>query len=91
MTFSSRLDLAYLYLYDFGARRYDPSIGRWLSQDPLAEKYYGHTPYLFCAASPLRFVDPTGSSTRVKRLEDGTYEVIGGDITDSDTNIYVGR
>ena len=49
-----------LDLYDFGARRYDPAIGRWLSQDPLAEKYYRHSPYLFCAANPVRFVDPMG-------------------------------
>ena len=49
-----------LNLYDFGARRYDPATGRWLSQDPLAEKYYGHSPYLFCAANPMRYVDPEG-------------------------------
>ena len=50
-----------LNLYDFGARRYDPATGRWLSQDPLSEKYYAHSPYLFCGANPMRFVDPTGS------------------------------
>ena len=37
-----------LDLYDFGARRYDPATGRWISQDPLAEKYYAHSPYAFC-------------------------------------------
>ncbi len=51
-----------LNLYDFGARRYDPATGRWLSQDPLAEKYYGHSPYLFCVANPMRYVDPEGGS-----------------------------
>ena len=50
-----------LNLYDFGARRYDPATGRWLSQDPLEEKYYAHSPYLFCAANPMRFVDPEGA------------------------------
>jgi RHS repeat-associated protein len=49
-----------LNLYDFGARRYDPATGRWISQDPLAEKYYAHSPYLFCAANPVKFVDPEG-------------------------------
>ena len=46
--------------YDFGARLYDPAIGRWLSQDPLAEQYHPHSPYLFCAGNPMKFVDPTG-------------------------------
>ena len=77
-----------LTLYDFGARRYDPSTGKWISQDPLAEKYYAHSPYLFCAANPMRFVDPTGESTYVKRLEDGTYEVVDG-VLDDDLNVYV--
>ena len=61
-----------LNLYDFGARRYDPATGRWLSQDPLAEKYYGHSPYLFCAANPMRYVDPTG------KLMDDYYSLING-------------
>ncbi len=51
-----------LDLYDFGARRYDPATGRWISQDPMAEKYYAHSPYLFCGANPMKFVDPTGES-----------------------------
>ena len=79
-----------LQLYDFGARRYDPSTGKWISQDPLSEKYYAHSPYLFCAANPMRFVDPEGKSTRVRRLDDGTYEVIGGNLNDFDLGIYVG-
>ena len=33
--------------------------------------------------------DPDGRSTKVKTLEDGRYEVIGGDINDKDRNIYV--
>jgi len=49
-----------LDVYDFGARLYDPALGRWLSQDPLAEKYYGHSPYLFCAGNPVRYVDLEG-------------------------------
>ncbi|MBR1578257.1 MAG: RHS repeat-associated core domain-containing protein [Bacteroidales bacterium] len=49
------------YVYDFGARLYDPALGRWISQDPMAEKYYLHSPYLFCAGNPMRFVDPSGN------------------------------
>ncbi len=46
--------------YDFIARTYDPSLGRFLSIDPLAEKYYSVSPYVFCAGNPVNFVDPDG-------------------------------
>jgi len=46
--------------YDFGARLYDPRIGRWLAVDPLAGKYPGLSPYAFVANSPLIFIDPDG-------------------------------
>ncbi len=49
-------------VYDFGARLYDPALGRWLSQDPMAEKYYPHSPYLFCAGNPMIYIDPMGTS-----------------------------
>ena len=59
-----------LNLYDFGARRYDPATGRWLSPDSLAEKYYGHSPYLFCAANPMKYVDPEGMKIVVRHTND---------------------
>jgi RHS repeat-associated protein len=46
--------------YDFGARLYDPRIGRWLSMDPLAAKYPGHSPYNFVTNSPIIFKDYDG-------------------------------
>lgn len=46
--------------YDFGARIYDPRIGRWLSLDPLQQKLPDLTPYNFVADNPLRFTDPDG-------------------------------
>jgi RHS repeat-associated protein len=46
--------------YDFGARIYDPRLGRWLSLDPLAAKYPSYTPYSFVDNSPTVFVDPDG-------------------------------
>ena len=45
---------------DFGARMYDPRIGRWLSLDPLQAKYPDLSPYNFVDNSPLMFIDPDG-------------------------------
>lgn len=46
--------------YDFGARMYEPSIGRWISPDPLAEKFYDMSPYVAMGNNPIRYVDPNG-------------------------------
>ncbi len=46
--------------YDFGARIYDPRVGRWLSLDPLATKYLHLSPYCFVGNSPVQSIDPNG-------------------------------
>ncbi|NIT58087.1 MAG: hypothetical protein GWN00_18220, partial [Aliifodinibius sp.] len=44
----------------FGARYYNPAIGRWLSVDPLADKYPSLSSYIYVANNPLINFDPTG-------------------------------
>ena len=78
-----------LNTYDYGARQYNPVTARWDRMDPLCEKYYSISPYVYCAGNPVNVIDPDGKSTWVVNQRDGTYRVIGGDINDKDRNIYV--
>ena len=46
-----------LGLYDFGARQYDPVIGRWMTQDPANQHA---SPYIYCSNNPIALIDPSG-------------------------------
>jgi len=45
---------------DYGARMYDPRIGKFLSVDPLMRKYPELTPYQFASNTPIMAIDLDG-------------------------------
>jgi RHS repeat-associated protein len=64
-------------LVRFGARDYDPPVGRWTSKDPI--RFQGGDPnlYGYLAMDPLNFVDPYGLANPVK-LSVGAYNTVRG-------------
>jgi RHS repeat-associated protein len=59
---------------DYGARFYDPALGRWQAVDPMAHLRTWVSPYNFVQNNPINRVDPTGA------LDDW--------VQDADGNIY---
>ena len=41
-------------------RHYNSALSIWLSVDPMADKYPGVSPYVYCGNNPVRLVDPDG-------------------------------
>lgn len=85
-------------LLDYGARFYNPDIARWLTQDPLAEKYYNISPYTYCAGNPTNYVDllgldiyrydyKTGKMTRMIENDD-EYDQVGKFKYNKETGTY---
>ncbi len=59
--------------YDFGARAYDPRVGRFLSLDKFRAKYPDISPFSFAANSPNIFMDDNGDSIYVYTNNKAVY------------------
>ena len=59
--------------YDYGARWYNGIS--WMTPDPLAEKYYDISPYVYCLGNPVKFIDPDGRKVVIWYKDtNGTYK-----------------
>jgi RHS repeat-associated protein len=51
-----------LNFYDYGARNYDPAIGRWMNIDALSEEFSDYSPFVYVFNNPVRHIDPDGNA-----------------------------
>ncbi len=80
-----------LGMYDYGARWYDPGVGRWTTVDPFSDFAPNLTPYRYGFNNPILYKDPDGyfesrSEAReykkdhnlrgsVRRQDDGSFAI----------------
>jgi RHS repeat-associated protein len=72
------LDDLNLNLYDFGARYFDPVIGRWTSPDPMASERSWVSPYNYVQNNPMLRIDPDG-------MLDDYYSIVNDEL------VYLGN
>ena len=67
-------------IYTTQYRLYDARVGRWLSVDPLFEKYVGMSPYNYCMLNPVMMVDPDGRKFDLSNLSSEQQKIFNDNI-----------
>ena len=73
--------------YDYGARMYDPALGRFHTQDPMIEEHFSWTSYAYTYNNPILYTDPFGLDTFNINVNDGTIDRIN--VEDSESHTYI--
>src|SRR5690554_842976 len=67
-----------LKMYEYGARNYDPAVGRFFNIDRLSEKYESLSPYNYTANNPVRFIDVDGEWIDIYDSDGTQFRYMGG-------------
>ncbi len=77
--FTGKERLRNIKWYDYGARMSNAAYGDWTGIDPKASDYPWLSPYSFCAADPVNFVDLEGRDIAVLMAGIHTAMLVGND------------
>jgi len=72
--------------YDYGARFYDASLGRFTTQDAFAEKFINLTPYHYGGNNPINYVDINGDSLVSITRQDNKILIENSPLQEGDKN-----